>query len=456
MQAELPTLKTRLRALALTLLLGSTITATAAPTIQHWQTSSGARVYFVPAPELPMVDIAVAFDAGSARDGDQHGLACLTNSVMGEGIGELDADARADAIGRLGASISHSCGRDMATVSLRSLTRPAVLAEAVQLLGSVLRQPRFDAGDLSRVRNQTLAVLRQQQQSAGSVAALAFYPALYGAHPYAHNTLGDKHRISGLQREQLLAFHRRYYQAGNAVIAIVGDLDRSQAEALADDLIGCPDRAADDGAGNGTGDCSAAPPLPTPALLTRASDQRIDFPASQNHVLQGAIGMARGDPDYFTLYVGNYILGGSGLVSRLSEEIRERRGLSYSVYSYFSPMRMAGPFVLGLQTAAKNRDEAISVLRATLERFVTDGPSAEELEAAHLNLSGGFPLRIASNSQMVNYLAVIGFYDLPLDYLDRWVGRVEAVTVEDIRDAFRRRVHPERMATIVVGRGAGD
>ena len=294
------------------------------------------------------------------------------------------------------------------------------------------------------MRNQTLAALRQQQQSPGSVAGLAMYRELYGEHPYAHNSLGDRETVNALTRAQLLAFYRRYYQAKNAVIAIVGDLDRGQAETLSGGLLGC------------SNDCARAAPLPAPPALQQALDRRINFPASQNHIRLATIGMARGDPDYFTLYVGNYILGGGGLVSILSEEIREKRGLSYSVYSYFSPLRVAGPFVLGLQTAADNRDEALRVLRETLSRFVSEGPTSEELEAARLNLSGGFPLRIASNSQMVGYLMVIGFYDLPLDYLDRWVGRVEAVTVEDVRDAFRRRVQPDKMATIVVGRGAQD
>jgi zinc protease len=178
---------------------------------------------------------------------------------------------------------------------------------------------------------------------------------------------------------------------------------------------------------------------------------QIDFPSSQTHLYAGQPGMSRGDPDYFPLYVGNHILGGSGLVSILMHEVREKRGLSYSVYSYFAPMAERGPMILGLQTKNTQADEARGVLLDTLQRFVDQGPTDDELEAAVKNITGGFPLRIASNSNIVQYLAMIGFYDLPLDYLDQFTGRVSAVTKEQIRDAYQRRVHPDRLAVVLVG-----
>jgi zinc protease len=161
--------------------------------------------------------------------------------------------------------------------------------------------------------------------------------------------------------------------------------------------------------------------------------------------------MARVDPDYFPLYVGNFILGGSGLVSRLSDEIREKRGLSYSAYSYLYPMREPGPFILGLQTRNTQADAALKVLRETLKRFVEKGPTEDELIAAKKNISGGFPLRLDSNRDILEYLSVIGFYGLPLDWLETYVPNVEAVTAESIRDALRRRIKPAEMVTVVVG-----
>jgi zinc protease len=183
--------------------------------------------------------------------------------------------------------------------------------------------------------------------------------------------------------------------------------------------------------------------------------QRIDFPSSQTHVYLGQPGMRRGDPDYFPLYVGNHILGGSGLVSLLMHEVREKRGLSYSTYSYFAPMAVRGPMIMGLQTKNDQAEEARGVLLDTLQRFIDEGPTDDELDAALKNITGGFPLRIDSNSDVVSYLSVIGFYDLPLDYLDRFTDRVSSVTKEQIRDAYRRRVHPQRLAMVLVG-GGGD
>ena len=169
----------------------------------------------------------------------------------------------------------------------------------------------------------------------------------------------------------------------------------------------------------------------------------------------GEVGMARNDPDYYPLYLGNFILGGSGLISRLAQEVREKRGLSYSVSSYFSPLREPGPFLLGLQTKNSQRREALKVVRQVLSEFTEKGPSAEELAAAKKNVTGGFPLRIDSNRKIVDYLTVIGFYGLPLTYINDFIPRIEAVSAEQIRDAFRRRVHPEHMLTVIVG-GAGS
>jgi zinc protease len=191
--------------------------------------------------------------------------------------------------------------------------------------------------------------------------------------------------------------------------------------------------------------------LPAVTALKQADEVRILHPSTQTHVRMGAPGMRRGDPDYFPLYVGNHILGGGGLVSLLHEEVREQRGLSYSVNSYFSPMEQDGPYLLSLQTRNDQVDEALAVMRETLQGFVDKGPSAKELLAAKKNITGGFPLRIASNSGIISHLNMIGFYDLPLDYLDTFNDKVTAVTQQQIKAAFQRRVSPETMVTIIVG-----
>jgi zinc protease len=290
-----------------------------------------------------------------------------------------------------------------------------------------------------RVRGNTLVGLRREEQDPGTVGQKALYHKIFGQHPYAAHPSGTLESVGALTRDDLVDFHRRYYVARNAVVAVVGAVTRPEAEAIAERVT----------AGLSPGEPAETLP-PVPELNSEVLETLI-FPSTQTHVYAGQPGMSRTDPDYFPLYVGNHILGGSGLVSLLMEEVREKRGLSYSVYSYFLPMAERGPFLLGLSTKNDKADEAREILMATVKRFREEGPTEEELAAAVKNITGGFPLRIASNADIVQYLAMIGFYGLPLDYLDKFNERVEAVTVADIRDAFQRRVHPERFATVIVG-----
>ena len=412
--------------------------AAAGPKIESWQTPNGARVLFVAAPELPMVDVRVVFDAGSARDAARPGLAALANELLTEGAGPWSADELAARTEAVGASLGSDSLRDMAYVSVRSLTEPKALDVAVETLAAVVAAPRFEAGDIERLRNARLVSLRQQEQSAGSVASKAFYRTLYGDHPYASDPDGTSESVTAITREALQEFHRRYYVARNAVVAIVGALDRAQAEALAQRVT------ASLPAGERPGTVSE-PRAPAPG------EHPVTFPSTQTHIYLGQLGMARDDPDYFPLLVGNHVLGSSGLVSLLGEEVRNKRGLSYSVYSGLLPMRQTGPFMAVAQTKNSQTAEALAVIRQTIADFVKDGPTAKKLDEAKRNLTGGFPLRIASNGKIVEQLAVIGFYDYPLDWLDTYVAKVDAVTVEQVRDAFRRRIDPNRAIVVVVG-----
>ena len=423
--------------------LGLSLPAAATPKIQAWRTESGAKVLYAPAPDLPMVDVRIVFDAGSARDGGEPGLAAMTADMLTEGAGGLDADTIAERVESVGAELGTGAGRDMAYASLRSLTEPDALGTALDVMTRVLAAPDFPQADLERVRANKLVALRQQEQDPSSVAGRALYHAVYGQHPYASDPDGNRESVAAIGRDDLVRFHRRYFTAPNATVAIVGAVDRAQAEVIAELLTA------------GLPDGPPPPPLPPVADLAASAIEHIDFPSSQTHLAMGQPGMRRGDPDYFPLYVGNHILGGSGLVSILMDEVRERRGLSYSAYSYFEPLAERGPLILGLQTKNATANEAEAVMRDVLERFVAEGPTEDELDAAVKNITGGFPLRIASNGKIVQYLSLIGFYDLPLDYLDRLPERVSAVTVEQIRDAFRRRVHPDRLAVVMVGGGQG-
>ncbi len=427
-------------------LLLASFAAPAAPRIEHWTLKNGARVYFVEARNLPMVTLNVVFDAGSARDPQgRNGLSMLTNHLLDNGTGELDADAIAAAFEGLGAEFGSSNDRDMAGVNLKSLTDRTLLDPALDLFARVLAAPSFPAASFERERQRALLGLQQAEASAGDVAAKLFFAQLYKGHPYALPPEGSVAGLKALTRDDLATFHARYYVGRNAVLALIGDINLREAKAIAERVLG------------GLPPGEAAPALPRVAdVVPRGRAERVvTHPSTQTHLLIGEAGMARNDPDFYPLYLGNFVLGGSGLVSHLSQEVREKRGLSYSAYSYFMPLREPGPFLLGLQTKNSQRAEALAVVRRVLKEFAEKGPTPEELAAAKKNVTGGFPLRIDSNKKIAEYLTVIGFYGLPLTYIDDFIPRIEAVTAEQIRDAFRRRVHPEHMLTVVVGGGGG-
>jgi zinc protease len=302
-----------------------------------------------------------------------------------------------------------------------------------------LTQPDFQPTDFERVRQQMLVALKYKDQSPENIAENTFYQTLYGNHPYAIDVQGSKEAVATLKIEEVKAFYQRHYVAKNAVIAIVGAIDKARATTLANQLTQSLPAG------------EIAPPLPQPTELTEAKTIQRVYPATQTTVYLGQLGVARKDPDYFSLYVGNHILGGSGLVSRLSEQIREQRGLVYSTNSYFYPYRVTGAFVLQLQTRNDQTNTALQVAIETVKNFVATGPTEAELTAAKQNIIGGFPLRIDSNKEKLAYVATIGFYDLPLDYLEKFPAQIEAVTVESIKAAFNRKIHLDKLLTVTVG-----
>jgi len=428
-----------IKTFCLALLLSLPLSAQAALTIQHWQTPRGAQVIFVESHELPILDISVDFPAGSARDpGNQAGLAQLTHILLDQGAGGLSDTAIAHRLADVGAVLGGTFDRDRGGVTLRTLSSAAEKDVALDILARVLQQPDFPQAVIKREKQRLIAGIREAEADPGSVAGKAFYRALYGAHPYAHDEAGDPAAIAKLTRGDLQSFYRAHYSAPNAVIALMGDISRAEAEAIAARLAG------------GLSGTAAVPTLPKPAPA-KASEQRIAFPSTQSHVLVGAVGVARSDPDFFPLFVGNYVLGGGGFDSRLMREVRDKRGYAYSAYSYFMPMMEAGPFQLGLQTKLAQTDDALKVAKDTLRQFIADGPSEAELTQAKANLTGGFPLRIDSNRKILEYLSLIGFYKLPLDYLDTWVGKVDAVDAATVKQAFARHIDPDKLVTVIVG-----
>jgi zinc protease len=432
------------RWLAGVLLLGTGTGALAALPIQHWTTGSGARVYFVESRGLPILDVSVEFPAGSSRDTPaSSGLASLALHTMRMGAAGMHEEEVSRRLANVAARLGTTFDVDRAGYTLRVLSLPAQREDAVAVLAQILAQPEFDAGVLEREKARVTAGLREAEMKPDQIAARNFAHMVYRDHPYALRAAGEVATVQGLTSADLEAFHASFYRASDAVVAIIGDVGREEAAKIAESLTA--------GLPQGQGMAAAPPPL---APLPEAALRAVEYPSAQAHILLGAPGMRRMDPDYFPLWVGNYVLGGGGFNSRFTQEVREKRGLSYSVYSSFAPYRQYGAFTIGLQTRRDQSAAALEVVRRTLREFVAQGPTPEELAGAKQHIIGGFALRTDSNRKILDYLAVIGFYGLPLDYLEQFPRRVEEVTVEQIRDAFRRRIDPERLAAVVVGAGA--
>lgn len=413
-----------------------------AVSIQHWVTTNGARVYFVEARELPMVDLRFVFDAGGARDGVMAGLASITNRMLSEGTPTRDTSRIAADFEHVGARFSASSHRDMAVLQLRVLSDPAYSVPALDVFADVVAHPQFPEEALARIMQGSEVGLQQQEQSPAALARKQFYKALYGTHPYAEPPAGTRTSLSMIGRNDLLGFHQRYYVARNLTIAIVGSLSRQEAEMMAERATAALPAG------------EPAPALPKVAALKKARHLHQEFPSAQTHILVGQPGVPYGDPDYFALMVGNEILGGGGFTSRLMKEVRQQRGLAYGVSSGFTQMRAAGPFTINLSTRSDQATEALVLLRRILADYVRQGPSDSELGEAKANIIGSFPLSTASNASISGYLGAIGFYGLPLDYLDQYLDRVQAVTAKDIRRAFQRHIDPARLLVVTVGKSA--
>jgi zinc protease len=437
-----------MKLLIVTILACLSWNAHAALEIQSWTLANGARVLFVESPSIPILDISVEFDAGSRRDpAGKAGTASLTNAMLDTGLREAPASTAepamteaqiSDALADIAAQRGGDVGNDRAGVTLRTLSSPAERDKASLLLARILAHPSFPQNVLERDKARVISSIREELTQPEAIANKAFWRVLYGAHPYGSTETVAS--VEAITRDDLVAFHRKHYVANRAVVSMIGNISRVEADKIAGQL---------------TQRLPQGEPLPAmpPVPVTVGQEERIPHPASQSHILIGAPALERGDPDFFPLAVGNYVLGGGGFVSRLMQEVREKRGLTYGISSYFMPLAQQGPFEVGMQTQKEQTDQALKVVRDTMSTFLRTGPTQRELQAAKDNLIGGFALRIDNNRKILDNVAMIGFYDLPLDYLDTWTENVARVTIPDIKAAFKRKIGPDRLATVVVGVG---
>lgn len=407
--------------------------------IQHWDLKNKTRVFFVRRTELPMLDVKLIFTAGSAFDDKEPGLSALTNAMIGEGTGSLTSDDIARTFDKVGAQFSTFEDRDMAGATLRTLTDPNYLQEASRLFSLVISAPIFSEKELTRVKQQLIAKSQSQRQDPWQIASLEFFSQLYKNNFYAHNPLGTEEIMRTLNTKQLNIFYRRYYTGSNANLILVGNITEDDAKKIAQEIAGnIPE-------GRPASILSMAPNVAQPIY------KFLDYPLSQSTIIMGQVGITRENPDYFSLMVGNAILGGSQS-SLLFEGVRNERGLAYSASSAFLPLQYRGPFLIALQTKSASTEEALQLSKKILMNFVTNGPTEKQLQAAKQNLIENFPLTLSSNQNILDLVSKVAFYHRPLDFLTTYPEKISVVTQMDVKKAFQKNINLNKLVTVVVGK----
>ena len=415
--------------------------------IEKLDSYKGAQAYLVQTKALPMVDIEISIDAGDRYDpAGKSGLADMVAGLMNYGAksdkGVLTEAQIADEIADLGANIGFSVSGERAILRIRSLSRQDLRDRAVQLAAAMLGAPTYDPKIVERERQRTITSLREAETKPEFVLERRFKKSVYGNYPLADSP--SVQSIAAVNANDLVQFHKQFYRGDRMIVSIVGDVDRTQANAIVQTLLKQIPQS-----GKSIAKLPELQRSPVESLTQR--EIQIPFDSQQAHIAMGMTAVARNNPDYFPLLVGNYILGGGGFVSRLMSEVREKRGLAYSVFSYFAPGKENGIFQAGLQTKNDQAVLALDVMSSTIAQFIADGPKPSELEAAKANLINGYPLRIDNNRKLLDNVSSIAWNNLPLDTMDIWTKQVEAVTLEQVKAAFQKYLAMDRMKIVVLG-----
>ena len=430
-----------MKSLPLILALAFSTAAQAGVDIQRWTTGNGTEVLLVEQHDNPIVDMQVNFKgAGSVFNPEgKSEVAEFTAALLTDGTEKLDEEAFNAAADDIAAQIDSSSGQESSAAVLRSLSRPETLKQAAGLLNQSLTHPRFDPAVFDRRQKEAVTALQQQETTPDYNAGRALTKLAYPNHPYGSGANITTESIRKVNLDDIRAFHRSHYGKDNAIVAIVGDINRKQADRLVKNVLnGLPERS------------SAAHTVP-PVKQNPAQRRDIPFAGEQAQVLLGMPLIKRHDPDYYALVAGNYILGGGGFDSRLMKVLRDRHGYTYGVYSNLEPATEAGMFTIAYSTQKKNTKDSLVQAQAVIKQFIEEGPTEEELAQAKANIIGSFPLRFDSNAKLVEYLSIIGYHNLPNDYLEAYPKAIGKLTVEQVKDAWKRRVKPEDLHIVVVG-----
>jgi zinc protease len=415
--------------------------------IEKLDSVKGAKAYLVQTKTLPMVDIEISIDAGDRYDpAGKSGLASMTAELMNYGArtskGVLTEAQIADEIADLGANLGISVGGERAVIRIRSLSRKDLRDRAVQLASVMLSSPTYEAKILEREKQRAITSLLEAETKPESVLERCFRKSVYGNYPLGESP--SVKSVGSVSASDLARFHQQFYRGDRMIVSIVGDVSPSEASEIVGTLLKNIPQSG-----------MAIPMLPqlqrSPIEPLSSREIQIPFDSQQAHIAMGMTAITRSNPDYFPLIVGNYILGGGGFVSRLMSEVREKRGLAYSVFSYFAPGKDAGIFQAGLQTKGDQAALALEVMSSTMANFIANGATTSELQTAKANLINGFPLRIDNNRKLLDNVSSIAWNDLPLDTLETWTAKVDAVTLEQVSAAFQKYLAMDRMKIVVLG-----
>ncbi|KAI95571.1 zinc protease [Rhodomicrobium udaipurense JA643] len=428
-------------ALFVSLLFGAVLPASAMQ-IQKVVSKKGIEAWLVEDHSRPILSLQFAFKGGSTQDPDgKSGVATFVSGMLDEGAGDLDSSGFQKRLEELAAKMSFSANYDNFSGSFQTLTQNR--EDAIKLLRASLNDPHFDADDANRIREQLLANLRLEEKDPDKVSSIEWYKLAFGAHPYGRSSNGTVESIESITPDDLKAYRKRIFARDNLKVAVVGDIDAKQLGDLLDTVFGdLPEK----------GDLKQVPEV----TLANVSKQRVvAMPNPQSVVQFGFQGLKRKDPDFIPAFILNYVVGGGGFSSKLMQEVREKRGLAYGVYTYLYPLDHAGIFAGGVATENKSVAQSLDLIRAELERVSKEGLTETELQQAKDYLIGSYALRFDTSGKIAAQLLAIQLDGLGADYIERRNGEIEAVTVADVKRVAKRLLEPKNLIVTVVGEPEG-
>ena len=405
---------------------------------KEWITESGTTVWLMNRPSLPFVVVKVLVKAGSVYDTDEKaGRAYLLSQLLPEGAGEMTGLQISQTLDFMGADLDVMCGKDYAALTLVTLREH--LEESFRILALVLTQPTLSKDDFDRVKREVVGELLKEEEDPGLVASRAFDEVVFKGHPYHRPEKGYKETVEALTLEDVREVYERFYHPNFAIFSVAGAVSQDEIQGLLDKYLKgwLPSK-------------SSLPAVSDCPLSAEGGEVVLEKKVTQANIILGHLGIKRRDPDFVKVYVMNQILGGGGLTSRLFQRIREELGLSYSVYSSYQPTYWRGAFRVVLQTKNERARQAIEEVKKVLIEYRSEGPSKEELEDAKRYLTGSFPLKLDTNQKIADYMAFAAFHGLGTHYFVEFSQAIQRVTLEEVREAARKYIHPERLFVLVV------